>query len=214
MRRPIIAGNWKMNTDPESAFELMDSMLEDLDVIEGVDVVICPPFVSLHELAEMFDGTSLFLGAQNMFWEDKGAYTGEISPLMLQNMCDYVILGHSERRQYFHETDEDVRRKVKAAITHELLPIVCVGEDLAQNDAKETLDVVSRQLTAALADLDAEQVKRCVIAYEPIWAIGTGRPATGEGANEVIGYIRRVVGGLFGHETGEAIRIQYGGSVN
>jgi triosephosphate isomerase len=214
MRRPIIAGNWKMNTDPESAFELMDSMLEDLDAIENVDIVICPPFVSLHELAEMFDGTSLFLGAQNMFWEEKGAYTGEISPLMLNAMCDYVILGHSERRQYFHETDDDVRRKVISALAHGLLPIVCVGEDLRQNDAKETLDVVSRQVTVALADVDAEQAKRCVIAYEPIWAIGTGRPATGEGANEVIGYIRSVVGGLFDADTGDAIRIQYGGSVN
>src|SRR5262245_40047960 len=130
MRRPIIAGNWKMNTDPESAFELMDSMLEDLDAIEDVDIVNCPPVVSLQELAEMFDGTSLFLGAQNMYWEEKGAYTGEVSPLMLKTMCDYVILGHSERRQYFHETDDDVRRKVNAALAHNLLPIVCVGEDL------------------------------------------------------------------------------------
>src|SRR5438876_409472 len=151
MRRPVIAGNWKMNTDPESAFELMDSMLEDLDAMEDVDIVVCPPFVSLRELAEMFDGTTLFLGAQNMFWEAKGAYTGEISPLMLKSMCDYVILGHSERRQYFHETDEDVRRKVNAALAHDLIPIVCVGENLEQNEAVQTLDVVSRQVTAALA---------------------------------------------------------------
>src|SRR5438105_4331117 len=163
MRRPIIAGNWKMNTDPESAFELMDSMLEDLDAMEDVDIVICPPFVSLQELAEIFDGTTLFLGAQNMFWEAKGAYTGEISPLMLQGMCDYVILGHSERRQYFHETDEDVRRKVHAALAHDLMPIVCVGEDLEQNEAVQTLDVVSRQVTAALADLSTDLVKQCVI---------------------------------------------------
>jgi triosephosphate isomerase len=213
MRRPIIAGNWKMNTEPDSAFELMDSMLEDLDAMEDVDVVICPPFVALTEIAEMFDGTSLFLGAQNMFWEEKGAYTGEISPLMLETMCDYVILGHSERRKWFHETDEDVRKKVATALKHNLLPIICVGESLQQNDAKETLDVVSRQVTAALAGLDAEQVQRCVVAYEPIWAIGTGRPSTGEGANAVIGFIRSTVGGLFGAETGEAIRIQYGGSV-
>ncbi len=214
MRRPIIAGNWKMNTDPESAFELMDSMLEDLDAMEDVDIVVCPPFVSLQEIAETFDGTTLFLGAQNMFWEAKGAYTGEISPLMLKTMCDYVILGHSERRQYFHETDEDVRRKVNAAFAHDLLPIVCVGEDLEQNEAVQTLDVVSRQVTAALADLSNEQARRCVIAYEPIWAIGTGRPATGEGANHVIGFIRRTIGELFGPEVAEEIRIQYGGSVN
>lgn len=214
MRRPIIAGNWKMNTEPESAFELMDTMLEDLDAMEDVDIVICPPFVSLQEFAEMFDGTTLFLGAQNMFWEVKGAYTGEISPLMLRGMCDYVILGHSERRQYFHETDEDVRRKVNAAFAHNLIPIVCVGEDLAQNEIEQTLDVVSRQVTAALADLSAEQVKQCVIAYEPIWAIGTGRPATGEGANQVIGNIRKTVRDLFGEDAAQEIRIQYGGSVN
>src|SRR2546423_2273875 len=174
MRRPLIAGNWKMNTDPESAFELMDSMIEDLDATEGVDIVVCPPFVSLETFGDLFDGTSLFLGAQNMFWEDKGAYTGEISPLMLKGICDYVILGHSERRQYFHETDEDVRRKVNAAFAHDLLPIVCVGEDLQQNEAVQTLDVVSRQVTAALADLSTEQAQRSVIAYEPILAIGTG----------------------------------------
>ena len=214
MRRPIIAGNWKMNTDFDSAFELMSTMVEDLDNIEGVDIVIFPPFISLEGFSELFDGTELFLGAQNMFWEERGAYTGEISPLMLQGMCDYVILGHSERRQKFHETDDDVRRKVNAALAHALMPIICVGEDLAQNEAVQTLDVVSRQVTAALHGLDSEQVAQCVIAYEPIWAIGTGRPATGVGANEVIGYIRRVVSELFGEEAAGQLRIQYGGSVN
>jgi triosephosphate isomerase (TIM) len=214
MRTPIIAGNWKMNTDPESAFELMDTMIEDLDSMEGIDVVICPPFVSLETFADLFDGTSLFLGAQNMYWEEKGAYTGEISPLMLKGMCDYVILGHSERRQYFHETDEDVRKKVKAAVDHGIMPIVCVGEDLHQNEAEETLDVVSRQVTVALSDLSAEDVKRCVIAYEPIWAIGTGKPATGEGANSVIAFIRQTVTSIFGDEAAAEVRIQYGGSVN
>src|SRR5438105_3875304 len=124
MRRPIIAGNWKMNTDPESAFELMDSMLEDLDAIEEVDVVICPPFVSLESFADLFDGTSLFLGAQNMFWEERGAYTGEISPLMLMGMCDYVILGHSERRKHFGELDADVRANVVAELRHHLMPTI------------------------------------------------------------------------------------------
>jgi triosephosphate isomerase len=213
-RRPIIAGNWKMNTDPESAFELMDEMLEDLDAIDSVDIVICPPFVSLETFADMFDGTDLFLGAQNMFWEERGAYTGEISPLMLQGMCDYVILGHSERRKYFHETDEDVRRKVEAALAHDLWPIICVGEDLQQNEAGQTMSVIDRQVTAALQGLDSSKVNGCVIAYEPIWAIGTGKPATGEGANQVIGAIRRKAAELHNGEVAQAMRIQYGGSVN
>lgn len=214
MRRPIIAGNWKMNTDPESAFELMDTMIEDLDAIEDVDIVICPPFISLETFADMFDGTSLFLGAQNMFWADKGAYTGEVSPTMIKGICDYVILGHSERRQFFHETDDSVNRKVLAAVAHGINPIICVGEDLAQNEAVQTLDVVSRQVTTALAGLEAEQMRRCVIAYEPIWAIGTGKPATGEGANDVIAFIRQTVDSLFGPEVASEVRIQYGGSVN
>jgi triosephosphate isomerase len=214
MRRPIIAGNWKMNTDPESAFELMDTMIEDLDAMEGIDVVICPPFVSLETFADLFDGTSIFLGAQNMFWEEKGAYTGEVSPLMLKGMCDFVILGHSERRQYFHETDDDVRKKVNAAIAHGIMPIVCVGEDLEQNEAEETLDVVSRQVTLAFSDLGPDDIRKCVIAYEPIWAIGTGKPATGEGANAVIGFIRQTVASIHGDAVASVIRIQYGGSVN
>jgi triosephosphate isomerase len=214
MRTPIIAGNWKMNTDPESAFELMDTMIEDLDAMEGIDVVICPPFVSLETFADLFDGTSIFLGAQNMFWEEKGAYTGEVSPLMLKGMCDFVILGHSERRQYFHETDDDVRKKVNAAIAHGIMPIVCVGEDLEQNEAEETLDVVSRQVTLAFSDLGPDDIRKCVIAYEPIWAIGTGKPATGEGANAVIGFIRQTVASIHGDAVASVIRIQYGGSVN
>src|SRR5436190_7472246 len=217
MRRPIIAGNWKMNTDPESAFELVDSMIEDLEVIEGVDIVICPPYVSLETFADLFDATELFLGAQNMFWEDKGACTGEISPLMLKGMCDYVILGHSERRQHFHETDEDVRRKVEAALRHSLMPIICVGENLEQNESGQTYEVISRQVRAALEGLESPEGslgERIVIAYEPIWAIGTGRPATGEGANTVIGDIRRIVAALHGEDVAQAMRIQYGGSVN
>jgi triosephosphate isomerase (TIM) len=214
MRRPLIAGNWKMNTHPESAFELIDSMLDDLDAISDVDIVICPPFVSLETFADMFDGTSLFLGAQNMYWREQGAYTGEISAHMLKGMCDFVILGHSERRQYFHETDEDVRRKVESAIEHGLKPIICVGENLEQNEAGETTEVVTRQVIAALQDMDAEKVRECVVAYEPIWAIGTGRAARGEGANETIGEIRRVVARLYWEEIAQQVRILYGGSVN
>jgi triosephosphate isomerase (TIM) len=214
MRKPIIAGNWKMNLDPDSAFELMDDMLEQLDVIEGVEIVICPPFTSIETFADMFDGTSLFLGAQNMFWADQGAYTGEISPLMLKNRCDYVILGHSERRKYFHETDEDVRRKVEAALKHDLLPIVCVGENLEQYEAGETSQVVHLQVTATIEDLPSESVSSIVIAYEPVWAIGTGKPATGAGANAVIGEIRGMVRALHGDMVADEIRIQYGGSVS
>jgi len=214
VRKPIISGNWKMNLDPDSAFELMDDMLEQLDVIEGVEIVICPPFTSIETFADMFDGTSLFLGAQNMFWSDQGAYTGEISPLMLKDRCDYVILGHSERRKYFHETDEDVRRKVEAALKHDLLPILCVGENLEQYEAGETSQVVHLQVTAAIEDLPAERVSSIVIAYEPVWAIGTGKPATGEGANTVIGEIRDIVRALHGDMVADEVRILYGGSVS
>ncbi|MGA7730717.1 MAG: triose-phosphate isomerase [Chloroflexia bacterium] len=214
MRTPIIASNWKMNKAPDEAFELMDSMLEDLDVMEGVDIVICPPFTSIETFAEMFDGTTLYLGAQNMFWQDKGAFTGEVSPLMLKGKCEYVIVGHSERRQYFHETDEDVRKKVEAALRHGICPIICVGENLEQNEAGETFSVIERQITAALNGLPIEQALKCVIAYEPIWAIGTGRPATGEGANVVAAEIRRLVREMHGSMLADEIRIQYGGSVN
>jgi triosephosphate isomerase len=213
MRTPIIAANWKMNLDPDAAFELMDEMLEPLDVIEGVDIVICPPFTSIETFADMFDGTTIYLGAQNMHWADQGAYTGEISPLMLKNRCDYVILGHSERRKYFIETDEVVRRKVEAALKHDLLPIVCVGENLEQFEAGESHNVVHLQISAALQELPSDRVGNIVIAYEPIWAIGTGRPATGEIANNVIGAIRAIVRSMHGDTVADEIRIQYGGSV-
>jgi triosephosphate isomerase len=215
MRTPLIAANWKMYTDPESAFELMDSMLEDLDAIDGVDIVICPPYVSLETFGDLFDATNLFLGAQNMFWEDKGAFTGEVSPLMLKGMCDYVILGHSERRQYFHETDEDIRLKIEAALRHNLMPIICVGEHLEHHEAGQTYEVVSTQVRSALENLSAADIgAQCVIAYEPVWAIGTGRPATGEGANKTIGDIRQIVSVLHGQAVAQSIRILYGGSVN
>jgi triosephosphate isomerase len=213
MRQPVIAGNWKMNADPDTAFELMDTMLEDLDVIESVDVVICPPSTSIETFADMFDGTTLFLGAQNMHWEERGAYTGEISPLMLRNRCDFVILGHSERRQMFHETDENVRRKVEAALANELIPIVCVGENLEQREAGEAKDVVRLQVTAAFQSITSEQAARCVIAYEPVWAIGTGIPSTGELANEVCAHIREIVSSLHGENAAQDLRILYGGSV-
>ena len=213
MRRPIIAGDWKMHKNPDEAFELMDSMLEDLDVLEGVDVVICPPFTSIELFAELFKGTTLYLGAQNMYWKDSGAYTGEISPHMLAGRCEYVILGHSERRHYFHETDEEVRKKVEAAIQHKLKPIICVGENLQQKEAGHTVEVIHRQVSAAMQGLSTEGALTCTIAYEPIWAIGTGQPATAEGANHVAQQIRDHVRVLNGKMVAEEVRIQYGGSV-
>ena len=211
MRLPIIAGNWKMNTTVDQAVSLVQDMLSKLDKIDGVEKVICPPFVSLTTVKELLAGSSVKLGAQNLYFEEKGAYTGEISPLMLAGLCDYVILGHSERRQYFAETDETVNRKVKAAIKAGLRPILCVGETLAQNEAGKTEEVVTRQVKGALAEIDSPH--HLVMAYEPIWAIGTGKAATGKQANLTIGLIRHVLSRLYGEPVAQSIRIQYGGSV-
>jgi triosephosphate isomerase len=211
MRVPIIAGNWKMNTTVAEALALVREMRPELEAIAGVESVVCPPFVSLAPVADLLSGSSLAVGAQNVFWEEKGAYTGEISPVMLAPLCQYVIIGHSERRKYFHETDEIVNRKAKAALQHGLKTIICVGEDLDQNEAGRTAEVVSRQIQEGLRDLPG--LANVVVAYEPIWAIGTGRPATGSGANGVIGLIRDVLAGMFGRPAADAVRIQYGGSV-
>ncbi len=213
MRIPIIAGNWKMNTNVDEAIRLVESMLDDLEAVPGVERVLCPPFVSLTYVSDLLIETTIGLGAQNMYPAEKGAFTGEISPYMLKGLCQYVILGHSERRQHFGETDEFVNRKVHAALAHGLTPIICIGETLAQNEAGQTEEVVTHQTRAVLADLSGAQVSRIVIAYEPIWAIGTGRPATGEGANQVSGLIRDTVAALVGHPPAQALRIQYGGSV-
>lgn len=214
MRTPIIAGNWKMNTTVAEARTLAQALVDRIDGIEGVEKVLCPPFVSLTTVGEVIKGTSLRLGAQNMYFADEGAYTGEVSPLMLKGLCQYVILGHSERRGYFGETDELVNKKVKAALEHGLTPIICVGETLEENEAGQTEAVVTVQTEGVLAGLTAEQVKGLVIAYEPIWAIGTGKAATGEVANRIIGLIRAIIGRLYDAATAEAVRIQYGGSVN
>lgn len=215
MRIPIIAGNWKMHKTVTEAVELVRELRRGLVEVEGVEVVLCPAFVALAPVAELLKPTQIGLGAQNMFWEDQGAYTGEVSPLMLKDLVQYVILGHSERRQYFGETDEGVNRKVKAALKHGLTPILCVGENLEENEAGRTHAVVARQLRAALRDISAEQARALVIAYEPVWAIGTGKPATGAGANAVIGLtVRGVLADLYGEEVAQAVRVQYGGSVN
>jgi triosephosphate isomerase (TIM) len=214
VRVPIIAGNWKMFKTVAEATALVREMLPDLNSIEGVDKVLCPPFTALAVVAEMLRPSQVRLGAQDMHWEEKGAFTGEVSPVMLQELCQYVIIGHSERRQYFGETDEMVNRKVKSALAHALVPIVCVGENLAQNEAGETNAFVSSQVKAALAGLTSAQATSLVFAYEPIWAIGTGKAATGAGANAVIGLtIRGAVADLYGEAAAQAVRIQYGGSV-
>ncbi len=214
MRTPIIAGNWKMNKNAVEAVELVRALRESTAGVEKVEVVVCPPFVALTVVKEALTGSKIGLGAQNVYWEEKGAFTGEISPLMLKDLVTYVIIGHSERRQYFGETDETVNKRVRAALAHGLTPIMCVGETLAQRESGETSVVVTRQVTNGLAGLSAEEMKSIVIAYEPVWAIGTGRASTGEDANAVVARnIRAPLSKLFGEEVAQGIRVQYGGSV-
>jgi triosephosphate isomerase (TIM) len=215
MRKPFVAGNWKMNKTGEEARSLVSEMLPELQTLSSVEIALCPPFPYLMPLSAMLAGTNVGLGAQNMYWEQSGAYTGEVAPNMVAEFCQYVILGHSERRAYFGETDETVNRKVKAAFANNLIPIVCVGETLEENEAGQTAEVVKRQVREGLKDLGADQAMRLVIAYEPVWAIGTGRAASAEGANAVLAdYIRPTLRDLFGEAVSQAVRIQYGGSVN
>ena len=215
MRKQIIAGNWKMHTDLAEATILVEGIKAALTEGEvSREVVVCPPFTGLSTVADLIEDTEVRLGAQNMYFEPKGAFTGEVSPLMLTDVgCHYVILGHSERREYFGETDALINQKIKAAFQYDMIPILCVGESLAQREANETQTFINSQLTAGLADLTAEQVSQMVIAYEPIWAIGTGKTATAEQAGEVCTAIRAKVAELFDKETAEVLRIQYGGSV-
>lgn len=217
MRTPLIAGNWKMNTNLASATELVTAMKNDLAALVAtgkVEIALCPPFVYLWRVAELVRGTGIQVGAQNMYLAPKGAYTGEIAPTMLTDTSQFVILGHSERRQYFHETDELVNQKIHAALRYNLKPIVCVGEPLSTYELGETDVWVQGQVRAAVRDLTAAQARGLVIAYEPIWAIGTGKAATGAGANAVIGIsIRGALADLYGQEVAQAVRVQYGGSV-
>lgn len=215
MRVPIIAGNWKMNKTPKEAGELAAAMKDRLQAIGNVERVLCPPFIDLAAVYNVVAGTAIGLGAQNLYPEKSGAFTGEVSPLMLKELCQYVILGHSERRGYFGETDEFVNRKVKAALSYGLTPIVCVGESLEQNERGETATFVSGQVRGAFSGLSADEALKLVMAYEPIWAIGTGRTATSEGANQVIGgVVRATISSLYGAGVADQIRIQYGGSMN
>jgi len=213
VRKPFIAGNWKMNKTLSEAETLVTELKEELAGITEVEIAICPPAVNLTRVYDLIKESNIKLGAQNMYWEEKGAFTGELSGAMLKEAgVSYVIIGHSERREYFAETDEGVNRKVRAAFNYGLTPIVCVGETLKEREEGKTNDKVRGQVKAALAGLDTGQVAELVIAYEPIWAIGTGRSATAGDANQVIGYIRDLVREDFG-AAADKMRIQYGGSV-
>lgn len=213
MRQPLIAGNWKMHKTAAEGQALARAIREGLRATT-VEVVVCPPFTALPAVHAVLHGSPIQVGAQNMHWEDAGAFTGEISPVMLKEWCRYVIIGHSERRQYFHEDDEVVRCKVAAALRHGLTPILCVGETLAQREAGQTGAVVATQARRALEGLTPEQVAGLVIAYEPVWAIGTGRAATGADAEEVIQrWVRGTLAEAFGAEVARRVRVLYGGSV-
>jgi triosephosphate isomerase (TIM) len=214
MRKRIIAGNWKMHKTLTEAVHFVEEVKRLVPPAEQVDTVICAPFLFLDRLVQNVQGSDLKIGAQNMHFEDKGAFTGEISPVALKDIgVTYVIIGHSERREMFAETDETVNKKVLAAFKHGLIPIVCCGETLEQRESGKTNDIVGVQVKRALAGLTVEQAKQVVIAYEPIWAIGTGKSSTAEDANEVCGHIRSILADIFSEEAAQAVRIQYGGSV-
>ena len=212
MRKPIIAGNWKMHNTIAEALEFVNEVKDRVNN-DKVEAVICAPFTLLKDLKQATKGTNIKIGAQNMHFEEKGAFTGEISPLMLKELdMDYVVIGHSERRQYFNETDETVNKKVLKALEVGIDPILCVGETLEEREAGNTKDVCKVQVEKALENVSKEDLAKVVIAYEPVWAIGTGKTATSEDANDVIAYIREVVANLYG-ELANEVRIQYGGSV-
>lgn len=216
-RIPVVAGNWKMNKTVAEARDLVSMISTKLREIPNVEKVLCPPFIAIPTLYELLKDSGIGLGAQNLYWEEKGAFTGEVAPSMVKEFCKYVIIGHSERRTYFGETDETVSRKVSAAIKVGLTPIVCVGETLEQYESGLTSEVVRRQIKVGLAGIDPvdpASARRVIVAYEPVWAIGTGKASSGENANQVHAQvIRPALTDLFGEETAGSIRIQYGGSV-
>lgn len=214
MRTPIIAGNWKMHKTVSESLELVSDLCKLTAGITNVEIVVCPTFTALYPVRMAICDGPLRLGAQNMHWEKQGAFTGEIAPAMLKDLgCVYVIVGHSERRQYFGENDDTVNKKVTAAFANRLIPIMCVGETLEQREAGITEGVIGRQVRQGLTGLTQEQVGSMVIAYEPVWAIGTGRTASSGDANKVCKFIRRTVAEVFGEDSAERVRIQYGGSV-
>jgi triosephosphate isomerase len=214
MRKACVAGNWKMNKSVQEAVSLVKDLVPGLDQVENVDSVICPPFTALAKVSDLIKDSKIELGAQNLYWEEKGAYTGEISPGMVAEIAEHVILGHSERRAYFHDTDETINKKVLAALEAGLKPILCVGETLEENEAGKTGEVVKRQILGALKDVSLDGFGQMMIAYEPVWAIGTGKAATADGANQVIKeFIRDEVAALYTRDAADKVRILYGGSV-
>ena len=214
MCTPLIAGNWKMNKTFVEAVKLVADMLPGLTTTPGVEVLLCPPFTSLMAISTLIGETAIHLGAQNMHWEASGAFTGEISPQMVKEFCSYIIIGHSERRAYFGDTDEVVNRKFKAALEQKLTPILCVGETLEEREAEKTGDVITRQLREGLRNVFLKQGATFVVAYEPVWAIGTGRASSSKDANQVIAdYIRPTLQSIFDKRVAESTRILYGGSV-
>ncbi|OGW75031.1 MAG: triose-phosphate isomerase [Omnitrophica bacterium RBG_13_46_9] len=215
MRRPIIAGNWKMNKTSEEAILLSNGIKRDLFDIQNIEIVLCPPFTSLSDVRDVILDTNIILGAQNMHWQAEGAFTGEIAPGMLKHIgCKYVIIGHSERRIYFGETNETVEKKVRAALKENLSPILCVGEKLKERENGKTFDVVSEHVEKGLLGVGEKEILDVVIAYEPVWAIGTGKNATPDQAQEVHKFIRGILSDKYGKEISDNVRIQYGGSVN
>ncbi len=214
MRRACVAGNWKMNKSVQESISLVKELVPGLDRVENVDSVIFPPFTALAKVSDLIKDSKIEIGAQNIYWEEKGAFTGEIAPGMVAEIAEHVILGHSERRAYFHDTDESINKKVLAALKVGLKPILCVGETLEENENGKTGSVVKRQLTGALKEVSIEDFGKMMIAYEPVWAIGTGKAATAEGANLVIKeYIRDEVASLYSDDAADQVRILYGGSV-
>lgn len=213
MRRPIIAGNWKMNKTYSEAKSLIDE-ISKLSLNKEVEAVICPPFINLSLAVELTKESQVQVGAQNMYFEEAGAFTGEVSPLMLKDLgVKYVILGHSERREYFKEDDELINKKILSSLSHDLMPILCVGETLEEREAGKEKEKVKEQVTRDLQGLNEESFDKLVIAYEPIWAIGTGKTASSQDAEDMCAYIRSLVVELFGLEAGQKVRVQYGGSV-
>jgi len=214
MRKIIIAGNWKLFKTNQEAVELVNLLKREVSLIEEVDIVVCPVFTALSDVRDALLESNIGLGAQNLYWEDSGAFTGEVSGLLLKAIgVQYVIIGHSERRQFFGETDETVFKRIKAALKHNLVPIVCVGEMLAEREAGKTFDVIKKQCEGAFKNLSEEEMEKLVIAYEPVWAIGTGKTATPAQAQEVHHYIRGLLKKMFSEELAAGMRIQYGGSV-
>ena len=214
MRVPLVAGNWKMNKTAAEARQLVEEMLPGLEAVAGVENLICPTYLAIPAVAELLKDSSVALGGQNVYWQESGAYTGEIAPAMLAEFCQYAIIGHSERRAYFNETDETVNLRAKAALAHKMVPVVCVGETLEENEAGKANEVVVRQMRDGLVGLEISSASQLVIAYEPVWAIGTGKAATPEDAVRIIGgAIRPVLVDLFGEEIAQGVRVLYGGSV-